>query len=207
MNEATSPGRDDTFDRLGQITRQLNAAMTELGFDVQLHRIAHEIPDARDRLSYVGLMTENAATKVLNLVDAARPGCSALVEHAQGTRRDLQRLIAEADGGAPRLRDGLARLADFVDGAEAHALQQEQALSDIMMAQDFQDLSGQVIKKVIDIISRTERQLVQLLTDTAPEHVMAAVAAANAEALQGPATPENALKQDDVDDLLAQMGF
>jgi chemotaxis protein CheZ len=75
------------------------------------------------------------------------------------------------------------------------------------MAQDFQDLSGQVIKKVIDIISRTEGQLLQLLKESAPEHVMAAVAAANSGPLQGPQMPDKALKQDDVDDLLASMGF
>ena len=75
-----------------------------------------------------------------------------------------------------------------------------------MMTQDFQDLSGQVIKRVIDIISRTETELLQLLTQTAPEHLAAAAAASGAH-LQGPQTPEKALKQDDVDDLLASMGF
>jgi chemotaxis protein CheZ len=84
-----------------------------------------------------------------------------------------------------------------------------------MMAQDFQDLSGQVIKKVIDIITRTELQLVQLLIDSSPEP-QAVTAAAPLEpepitvdnhVLEGPQTAENALKQDDVDDLLASLGF
>ena len=76
-----------------------------------------------------------------------------------------------------------------------------------MMAQDFQDLSGQVIKRVIDIISRTEQQLVELLQETAPQEVIAAAAAASAEMLQGPQDPDKAMKQNDVDDLLASMGF
>ena len=107
-------------------------------------------------------------------------------------------------------RELIAMLASgelFVHAAAQVADNQERTLSDIMMSQDFQDLSGQVIKKVIDIISRTENQLLQLLKDTAPEHVIAAVAAAQAETLQGPQTGDKAMKQDDVDDLLAQMGF
>jgi chemotaxis protein CheZ len=118
----------------------------------------------------------------------------------------LERL-PEGSPAPAGLRDDLQGLAGFVRAAATHADNQERTLTEIMMAQDFQDLSGQVIKKVIDIISRTENQLLQLLKETAPEHVVAAVAAANAATLQGPLTPDKALKQDDVDDLLAQLGF
>jgi chemotaxis protein CheZ len=78
-----------------------------------------------------------------------------------------------------------------------------------MMAQDFQDLSGQVIKKVIDIINRTELQLVQLLIDSAPNGDKKAVAEFTGEThqLQGPQANETALAQGDVDDLLASLGF
>jgi chemotaxis protein CheZ len=207
MNETLPLGPDESFDRLGSITRQLHQAMTELGFDVHLQRIAHEIPDARDRLSYVGQMTESAAHKVLGLVEVAKPECSHLLEHALGTQRRLDRLLADGSPAPAGLRDDLQGLAGFVRAAATHADNQERTLTEIMMAQDFQDLSGQVIKKVIDIISRTENQLLQLLKETAPEHVVAAVAAANAATLQGPLTPDKALKQDDVDDLLAQLGF
>jgi chemotaxis protein CheZ len=87
MNEAPPLRPDETFDRLGNITRQLHQAISELGFDVHLHRIAHEIPDARDRLSYVGQMTESAAHKVLGLVESAKPECAHLLEHAEGAQR------------------------------------------------------------------------------------------------------------------------
>lgn len=207
MDAATPIGPDESFDRLGHITRQLHQAITELGFDVHLHRIAHEIPDARDRLAYVGQMTEQAAHKVLGLVEQAKPECSQLAEHAEGASRDIQRLLAAARPAEASLQQSLNALLQFVHAAAQVADNQERTLSDIMMSQDFQDLSGQVIKKVIDIISRTENQLLQLLKDTAPEHVIAAVAAAQAETLQGPQTGDKAMKQDDVDDLLAQMGF
>lgn len=207
MSETPPLSPDESFDRLGTITRQLHQAMTELGFDVHLQRIAHEIPDARDRLSYVGQMTESAAHKVLGLVESAKPECSHLQEHALGAQRQLDRLMADGSPAPTSLREDLHQLAGFVRAASTHADNQERTLTEIMMAQDFQDLSGQVIKKVIDIISRTENQLLQLLRETAPEHVVAAVAAANAATLQGPMTPDKALQQDDVDDLLAQLGF
>ncbi len=80
-----------------------------------------------------------------------------------------------------------------------------------MMSQDFQDLSGQVIKKVIDVITRTEMQLVQLLLDSAPNEAGVASTAAEftgeTHQLQGPQTADTALAQGDVDDLLASLGF
>ena len=97
-DHALEPGQ--AFDRLGQITRQLHQAIGELGLDVHLHRIAVEIPDARDRLSYVGQMTERAAHKVLGLVESAKPECAQVAEHAQGAQRELDRLtVAEARRG------------------------------------------------------------------------------------------------------------
>ncbi len=207
MNDNAPVAADTAFDRLGQITRQLNQAMTELGFDVHLHRIATEIPDARDRLAYVGQMTESAAHRVLSLVESAKPECASLTARAEGAQRNLDGLLAAPPAAAASLHERLGDLQHFVREATMLADNQERTLTEIMMAQDFQDLSGQVIKKVIDIISRTEQQLVQLLHDTAPEHVQAQVAAQRNEQLQGPQMPDKALQQNDVDDLLAQMGF
>lgn len=208
MNDPSPPPIQDTLlvERLGQITRQLHDAMKELGFDAQLQRIAQEIPDARDRLSYVGRMTENAAHKVLGLVDDARPRCNHLVENAEGHQRDLDRLLADSAASAADLREGLRRAQAFADATATAVAEQDQVLSSIMLAQDFQDLSGQVIKKVVDIISRTESQLAQLVAQSTTEAAEPAPAAAEA-ALQGPQVPDKALKQDDVDALLASMDF
>jgi len=93
----------------------------------------------------------------------------------------------------------------------AFAEKQGSILSDIMMAQDFQDLSGQVIKKVIDIINRTELELVQLLIDSAPNQppkdTTAEAFTGETHQLQGPQANDAALAQGDVDDLLASLGF
>jgi chemotaxis protein CheZ len=98
----------------------------------------------------------------------------------------------------------MKQCADYAERAAGFALHQNDLLTEIMMTQSFQDLSGQVIKKVVDIISRTEGQLLELLVDTAP--VIPGGAQSGGD-LQGPQVPDKALKQDDVDDLLASMGF
>lgn len=202
MTEHQKLSADAAFERLGQIARQLHQAMSELGFDQHLYRIANEIPDARDRLSYVGQMTDAAAHRVLGLVEKARPGCTALGAASLEQEQLMQEVIESGRGDGPALQAALA----FAQKARFHSQAQDEVLGEIMMSQDFQDLSGQVIKRVIDIISRTETQLLQLLSQSAPEHLAEAAAAAN-EQLQGPQTPEKALKQDDVDDLLASLGF
>jgi chemotaxis protein CheZ len=170
-----------------------------------LQSLVEEIPNARDRLAYVGKMTEDAANKVLSLVETAKPGCDALA--AQGVA--LERALSGAPLNAEQTPGLLADCRQFAGQAAAFAEGQGAVLDDIMMTQSFQDLSGQVIKKVIDIITRTERQLVTLLIESAPAAASGAQAATNVDThkLEGPQTAEKALQQNDVDDLLASLGF
>jgi chemotaxis protein CheZ len=185
MSEKLMP--DETRQQLGGIVRQLHDALQTLGYDAVLHEVTREIPDARERLAYVGAMTEQAADRVLTLVDMAKPECTSLVE--QG------RALLAADPPTDQLKAFAER------SVEVASLQQD-ALNDIMMAQDFQDLSGQVINKVIKIITRTEKQLLELLVSHTPPPKIEDTAK-----LEGPQTPDKAMKQDDVDDLLASLGF
>ncbi len=78
MSENLMP--DETRQQLGGIVRQLHDALQTLGYDTVLHEVTQEIPDARERLAYVGAMTEQAADRVLTLVDMAKPECTSLVE-------------------------------------------------------------------------------------------------------------------------------
>jgi chemotaxis protein CheZ len=212
----TQLSKEEAFARLGAITREMHEALTALGGN-QLHNIVAEIPDARDRLAYVGKMTEDAANKVLTLVETAKPECDDLSTRGIELGQSLARMAAADDLSVERARALLGVCGKFAERSAKFAEGQASVLSDIMMAQDFQDLSGQVIKKVIDIINRTEMQLVHLLLDSAPAEVSAAatssVAAATVAAtvdthvLEGPQTADNALQQTDVDDLLASLGF
>ena len=218
---STQLTKEEAFARLGNITREMHEAFSVLGAVGGLQDVVGEMPNARDRLAHVAKMTESAADKVLNLVDAGKPECDDLAKRGHELAESLTRMAGQEDLSVERARGLLTVCSKFATSTAVFAEKEAEVLSDIMMAQDFQDLSGQVIKKVIDIITRTEAQLVQLLMDSAPEQVQAtmikppsdAEAAAEAaftgqtEQLQGPQTPSAALGQSDVDDLLASMGF
>lgn len=201
--------KDEAFARLGAITREMHEAFSVLGGSNELHDVVEEFPNARERLAHVGKMTENAANTVLNLVDAAKPECDDLVKRGDELSQSLNRMAASQDLTVERARALMGVCAKFAERTSEFAGKQGAILSDIMMAQDFQDLSGQVIKKVIDIINRTELQLVQLLVDSAPNQAPKQESEFTGEThqLQGPQATEAALAQNDVDDLLASLGF
>lgn len=210
----TAISKEEAYSRLGAITREMHEALSVLGGG-QLHSIVGEMPDARDRLAYVGKMTEDAANKVLTLVETAKPECDDLAKRGLELGQSLARMAASNDLSVERAKALLMVCGKFAERSAKFADGQASVLSDIMMAQDFQDLSGQVIKKVIDIISRTEMQLVHLLLDSAPQ-IVKSTEEATAESvavtvdnhkLEGPQTADVALKQNDVDDLLASLGF
>lgn len=201
----TTANPEDAFERLGRITRQLHEAMTELGLDHGLHAITQEIPDARDRLSHVGHMTETAANKVLNLIDAGQPQCLSFKHDSHSINDAIGQLRLRQPPSNDEVSDVLANCQMFGAQAAQFAEGQNALLSEIMMTQDFQDLSGQIIKKVIDIISQTEKQLLELLMHSAPERFNNILHPKTE--LAGPQVPDKALKQDDVDDLLASLGF
>jgi chemotaxis protein CheZ len=206
--------KEEAYARLGSITREMHEALTVLGGN-QLSTIVEEIPNARDRLAYVGKMTEDAANKVLTLVEKAKPECDDLSSRGLELSQSLTRMAANPDMTADKARGLLTVCGKFAEGTAKFAGEQSNVLGDIMMAQDFQDLSGQVIKKVIDIITRTEMQLVQLLIDSSPDAVAdqnpkkadAGPVTVDNHVLEGPQTADNALQQGDVDDLLASLGF
>jgi chemotaxis protein CheZ len=211
---STNLTKEEAYARLGAITREMHEALTVLGGN-QLHSIVQEIPNARDRLAYVGKMTEDAANKVLTLVEVAKPECDDLSGRGLELAESLGRMASAPDMSVEKAKGLLVVCGKFAERTAKFAGDQSSVLSDIMMSQDFQDLSGQVIKKVIDIITRTEMQLVQLLLDSSPAEGEApgAVAVERGEitvdnhVLEGPQTADTALKQDDVDDLLASLGF
>jgi chemotaxis protein CheZ len=208
LNLQTPLSAEQTRARLGQITRQLHEAIVQLGLDTPLQAIAEQIPDARERLEYVGQMTERAAHKVLGLVEEAQPACKQWQSSSTDAQQAVQAALANPDTPPDVLRAALQQAAQSLAQSAAAAAQQHQVLGDIMMTQDFQDLSGQVIKKVIRIISDTESSLLSLLVESDPSApVLPQREPPPPAALEGPQTPDKAMAQGDVDDLLASMGF
>lgn len=197
------------YERLGGIVRLLHDSLRELGYDRALTEASSQIVDAQDRLEYVATLTEQAANKVLNTLDEGMPAQDKLSKQAQ----DMDARWNDLFSGKLSLDEFKALAGDSRQFAKSvsEATEAEKArLLDIMMAQDFQDITGQLIKKVVTITKTVENELAQLLRDNAPPETRAKLAekeAAPAPLMQGPSVPDVALDQDNVDDLLADLGF
>lgn len=207
---ATEPN-EEFLSRIGHMTRALHESLRGLGLDKLIEKAASDIPDARDRLDYVARLSEDAAQKVLNATDAAGP----LQDRISGDARQLsaswQQLLAGAGAGAgadPAWQALAQQTIAALDGAAAGSSETKAHLMDIMMAQDFQDLTGQVIKKVTSIAQNLEQQLVQMLIDFAPEQMKKEIDNGLLNGPQIDPTRENVVAdQEQVDDLLDSLGF
>lgn len=200
------------FERLGGIVRLLHDSLRELGYDKALTEASSQIVDAQDRLEYVATLTEQAANKVLNTLDEGMPAQDLLSKQA----RDMETRWSDLFEGKLSLDEFKALAGDsrqFASLVSASTEAEKARLLEIMMAQDFQDITGQLIKKVVKITQTVESELAQLLVDNAPPDVKeklaqkAQPAPVVPELMQGPSVPDVALNQDNVDDLLADLGF
>jgi chemotaxis protein CheZ len=197
------------YERLGGIVRLLHDSLRELGYDRALTEASSQITDAQDRLEYVATLTEQAANKVLNTLDEGMPAQDKLSKQAQDMSGRWDALFA----GKLSLDEFKALAGDSRSFAQAvsSATEAEKArLLEIMMAQDFQDITGQLIKKVVTITKTVENELAQLLRDNAPPETRAKLAekeTAPVQLMSGPSVPSAAMDQDNVDDLLADLGF
>ena len=190
------------FDRLGNVVRMLHDSMRALGYDRSLSDVAIQVADAQDRLEYVATLTEQAANKVLNATDLGMPEQDELAKKAKVIDTRWDDLFA----GKMSVEEfkSLARDSkEFANVVMAATEAEKARLLDIMMAQDFQDLTGQLIKKVVAINKRVERELAQILLDNAPADLRDKAV----ELMEGPSVPNAALEQDDVDNLLESLGF
>jgi chemotaxis protein CheZ len=213
--EATDdPDGQVMYARLGSIVRIMHDSLRELGYDKALTEASSQIVDAQDRLEYVASLTEQAANKVLNTLDDGMPAQDKLSKQA----KDMEGRWADLFAGKLSIEQFKALAGDSRSFAQAvsEATEAEKArLLEIMMAQDFQDITGQLIKKVVKITQTVENELAQLLRDSAPADVKEKLAQKQAaqeqekpaELMSGPSVPSAALDQDSVDDLLADLGF
>ena len=196
------------FDQLGPMPRGLQKLLRELGFDKSLQKFASELPDNRDRLNYIAAMTAQAAEKTLNAAEAAQPIQDRLGREAKDLAGKWERLFAKQLGVnefKALVTDTQAYLRDVPTQSEAINGQ----LMEIIMAQDFQDLTGQVIKKILDAAQNLEKQLVNLLLETTPEEKRSAV---RPDFLEGPVIDsagrsDVVTSQEQVDELLDSLGF
>jgi chemotaxis protein CheZ len=204
---AGEPG-EEFLSRIGHMTRALHDSLRGLGLDKLIEKAASDIPDARDRLDYVARLSEDAAQKVLNATDAAGPLQDQISGDAKSLSASWNSLLASGGADNPQWRALAQQTIAALDGAAAGTSQTKAHLMDIMMAQDFQDLTGQVIKKVTSIAQNLEQQLVQMLIDFAPEQLKKD---SDNGLLNGPqidpGRDDVVADQGQVDDLLDSLGF
>ena len=193
--------QQEIFQQLGSLTRLLHDTLQQLGVMPGLRQAADGLPDARSRLSYIAKKTGEAADKVLNSVDQAK------LDHvhiSEETRRIAAAIVAD-----PVRAVASGAVINFVGDVEAATARIDAHLTDIMMAQDFHDLTGQVVAKVVALAADLEDSLVKLLVQAAPPEQAQKV---ETSLLNGPVVDTQGRtdivqNQGEVDDLLASLGF
>ncbi|HEU4620862.1 MAG TPA: protein phosphatase CheZ [Burkholderiaceae bacterium] len=191
----------DLYQRLGELTRTLHDALRELGYDRELQTAVDSLPDARARLGYIARLTGEAAERVLNTVDRAKAEQDALVELATDLASNIKRdpVAAVATGKAMV----------FVEAVQDTSTRMNTHLTEIMMAQDFHDLTGQVIRKIVDVATKLEEQLLALLIQATPpdQRTKAEQAWLNGPVVDATQRTDVVTDQSQVDDLLESLGF
>ena len=201
--------QDRVFKRIGNMARHLHDTLHELGYDKLLEKTVHAIPDATDRLAYVANLTEQAACRVLNATDIAKP----LQDELETSSRALGERWDKLYANQLSVEEFKVLAADTRSFLKEQAPQKAAATNDqlleIMMAQDFQDLTGQVIKKVVALSQELESQLLQVLVDVIPdarrnENVNSLL---NGPVISSAGRTDVVVNQQQVDDLLGSLGF
>jgi len=191
----------EVFQQLGTITRTLHDTMQRLGVMPKLQVATDGLPDARSRLSYIAEKTAAAAEKVLNSVDQAK------AEHVGISKATKE--LAAAIVADPVRAVASGAVMNFVNDVESRTQSIDNHLTDIMLAQDFHDLTGQVVAKVVKLANDLEDSLVKLLVQVVPPEQREKV---DPTILQGPVVnaegrTDVVTNQGEVDDLLASLGF
>jgi len=213
--EIQNPINSELFAEIGKLTRQLHDSLTNFNLDSRLNDLATaEIPDAKERLNYVITRTEEAANKTMDAVESIFPVVDKIAEQVRAVNPSWTKLM----NNEIELKEFKSLCVDIdsllvttgTETSHIHSL-----MTDVLMAQDFQDLTGQVIRKVIDLVREVEESLINMLTvfgissDNAQEKAKPSV---GDNLVEGPiVNTENrddvVENQDDVDDLLSSLGF
>ena len=210
------------FQELGKMTRQLHDAINSFVVDDRMQSLAEsDIPDAKARLNHVIEMTESSANRTLSAVESALPVSEDLKLRANTLHEKWDR-FRNKEMDVNEFRAMSKEIDEFLTITTQSTESIHNGLSDIMMAQDFQDLTGQILRRVITLVQEVEDNLVELVrlsggVESEPKSEVKAVGKAkdNNDMMQGvgPAVPgveaggESVSGQDEVDDLLSSLGF
>jgi chemotaxis protein CheZ len=209
----TQSQESQLFQEVGKLTRDLHEALSNFNVDARLVDLTEkDIPDTRARLNYVITTTEDAAHKTLGYIDATMPLAQELRQSAEKIDESWQR-FRKREMSAEEFRQLAKEIEGYLPTVRQHADQVHQNLSEMTLAQGFQDLTGQVIRQVITLVEEVEDNLVQLVK-VAGKHQQLTKQSKETDPLkaEGPQmnakdNPDVVNNQDDVDDLLSSLGF
>jgi len=199
------------FQEIGKLTREFHDALASFRVDSRVADLAEkDIPDARERLNHVITMTQNAADRTMSAVEHSLPLVEDIANVAVNLRAQWQR-FQKREMNAQEFRELAKSIDVFLGTTETKSADLKSKLNDVLMAQDFQDLTGQIIKRVITLVEDVEANLVNLIK-LSSQKVVPANTHYDAIKAEGPVVPgvktDGAVSgQDAVDDLLLSLGF
>ena len=214
LAELSAQREFNLFNELGRLTRELHEAINAFHGDTRIAELAEtEIPDAKDRLNHVIAMTEQAANRTLDRVEEAIPLAQSIQTEAVDLG-DKWTLFCERKLSLEEFKIFSEQLTKFLGETSQGSKIISEGMTEILMAQDYQDLTGQMIRRVIKLVQDVEENLIGLIR-------ISGLATTTQEKLEGKSeTPDlegpqlNAKErddvvadQDDVDDLLSSLGF
>ena len=199
-------------DQVGQLTRTLHNNLRELGYDKRLQDISSEVPEAQDKLTYIASKAEQAAERVLNATEIVMPIQDELSSKSTNLSEQWKQALESQESSpddAEKYKNLIINTLAYLDSVPKQTSATNAQLMEIMMAQDFQDLTGQVVSKVTKMVKDLEFELLQLLVANVPEEKRIGI---DEGLMNGPAVNPEKRKdvvsnQEQVDDLLASMGF
>ncbi|MEO3678923.1 protein phosphatase CheZ [Rheinheimera fenheensis] len=218
VQQLAVPGSSELFAEVGKLTRQLHDSLKNFQIDPSLNNLLEEdIPDAKKRLNHVIDMTEQAANRTMDAVESCLPIADQISQQLAKIQPQWQKLMRR------QLQLGefkalVHQLDDFFQQANGDSNTLNSLLTDVLMAQDYQDLTGQILRRVIELVREVEESLIGLLTAFGQSNMMMQAEAKPARAkpkaheAEGPiidaAERDDVVSgQDDVDDLLSSLGF
>lgn len=213
------------YQEVGKLTRELHSAIVNFQIDPHMPQAEEvsQITDATERLSYVVRLTEAAANRTMDLVESSTPLANGLSIEAQALSADWGRFMRR-EVGAEEFRELARRVDSFLTRSEQETRTISVHLNDILLAQDYQDLTGQVIKRVTQLVTEVESNLLKLVLMASQVDRFAGIEH-DRESILAEKDPQKHLAkgegpqihadkredvmsgQDDVDDLLSSLGF
>lgn len=214
--EIQTPKNTELFAEIGKLTRQLHDSMNNFNVDSRIKGIANaDIPDAKERLNYVIERTENAANKTMDAVEAIFPSLDKIQEKVDKLMPQWQ-LLMRNEIDFPGFKELCHEIDELLNTTKTESTQIHGLMTDVLMAQDFQDLTGQIITRVIELVKEIEAKLVIILTvcskKTEPvpeteEQKQEKNIKAEGPIIDAESRSDVVNGQDDVDDLLSSLGF